>query len=417
MNHRSFGQIFILTGALLWVLGWSPAALAHPLTQGALDVVIAADRISVTARVTLEEVSVTNMLATRDPLRPPVSGASDEAFAEHAEYLAAHLRFAVDGRPLVGRVVKVVQGDSAGAAASAGTQAQHVTYELEYRLSGGANGAAPPVLTGARKLELTHTVLTDVEFLPGTTWEASYSVRIGQVGRAPSGGLLLVARKAMQFDLDWSEAAAGEGAVTMRIDGWRMFKDYLHHGVLHILNGWDHLLFISALVLATRRLWDLLKVVTAFTIAHTITLALAALNLIHLDGRIVEPMIAASIVFVALQNVFWPRTARGWGRLGAAFFFGLFHGLGFAGGLLDAMREMPVSSTLLAILAFSIGVELGHQIIVLPLFAGLKAARRTRSDAEAKERLSLVAQRIGSAAVSLAGMFYLFVALRTSFAG
>ena len=78
---------------------------------------------------------------------------------------------------------------------------------------------------------------------------------------------------------------------------------------------------------------------------------------------------------------------------------------------------MPVSSTLLAILAFSIGVELGHQMIVLPLFAGLKAARKTRSDHEAKERLSLLAQRVGSAAVSLAGMFYLFVALRTSFAG
>ena len=196
-----------------------------------------------------------------------------------------------------------------------------------------------------------------------------------------------------------------------------MFGDYLRHGINHILTGYDHLLFISALVLATRQLWDLLKVVTAFTIAHTITLALAALNLIHLPGRIVEPMIAASIVFVALQNVFWPKTARGWGRLGAAFFFGLFHGLGFAGGLLDAMREMQVSSTLLAILAFSLGVELGHQMIVLPLFAALKAARQTRSDLEAKERLSLVAQRVGSAAVSLAGMFYLFVALRTSFAG
>jgi hypothetical protein len=94
----------------------------------------------------------------------------------------------------------------------------------------------------------------------------------------------------------------------------------------------------------------------------------------------------------------------------------LFHGLGFAGGLLDAMREMPVSSTLVAIAAFSVGVELGHQMIVLPLFAGLKLARQTRADEAAKDRLSLLAQRLGSAAVSLAGMFYLVVALRTSFA-
>ena len=68
-------------------------------------------------------------------------------------------------------------------------------------------------------------------------------------------------------------------------------------------------------------------------------------------------------------------------------------------------------------LAFSVGVEIGHQMVVVPLFAALKLARRTRSDLEAKERLSLVAQRVGSAAVSLAGMFYLFVAVRTSFGG
>jgi hypothetical protein len=140
------------------------------------------------------------------------------------------------------------------------------------------------------------------------------------------------------------------------------------------------------------------------------------MNWIHLPERIVEPMIAGSIVFVAVQNVIWPRSSRGWGRLAAAFFFGLFHGLGFAGGLLQAMQEMPVSSKLLAIAAFSLGVELGHQMIVLPLFTSLKLARHTQPNELAKERLSLRAQRIGSAGVSLAGMFYLFVALRMSFA-
>jgi hydrogenase/urease accessory protein HupE len=395
-----FGAIWVVLAALAPL-----AARAHPLTQGSLDVVIHGDRVDVTARVTLEEVSVTNMLAARDPLRPPVSGASDEAFAEHAEYLAGHLLIAVDRRPLVGRVVRV-QGTGA-----AGSQGQMVTYELEYR----PPADAPSALTSGSKLELSTTVLTDVEFVGGVKWEASYAVRIAQDGHGAAAGMLLVAGKPVMFDLNQTGAGIGGGGPT--IDRWRMFEDYLHHGVRHILEGYDHLLFISALVLATRRLWDLLKVVTAFTIAHTITLALAALNLIHLNARIVEPMIAASIVFVALQNVFWPRTARGWGRMGAAFFFGLFHGLGFAGGLLDAMREMPVSSTLVAILAFSIGVELGHQMIVVPLFAALKLARRTRSDQEAKERLSLVAQRVGSAAVSLAGMFYLFVALRTSFGG
>ena len=94
-----------------------------------------------------------------------------------------------------------------------------------------------------------------------------------------------------------------------------------------------------------------LKVVTAFTLAHTLTLTLAALNLVRLPERVVEPLIAASIVFVAVQNLFWPRRSRGWIRLGAAFFFGLFHGLGFAGGLLEAMQGMRGAVVLLAIMS------------------------------------------------------------------
>src|SRR5205085_2683763 len=118
-----------------------------------------------------------------------------------------------------------------------------------------------------------------------------------------------------------------------RVDGWQVIRDYCRHGLLHILTGYDHLLFVTALVLAVRSLWDLVKVITAFTAAHSITLTLSAFDLVRLPSRVVEPIIAASIVFVALQNVFWPEQTRGWTRLTVAFFFGLFHGLGFAGGL------------------------------------------------------------------------------------
>jgi hypothetical protein len=122
-------------------------------------------------------------------------------------------------------------------------------------------------------------------------------------------------------------------------------------------------------------------------------------------------LISASIVFVAVQNVFWPRRARGWARLGAAFFFGLFHGLGFAGGLLDAMREMPGGTLLVALAAFSVGVEAGHQMIVLPLFGALKLARSTQPDAVLRARLSMLVQRVGSAGISGAGAAYLWIAL------
>lgn len=193
-----------------------------------------------------------------------------------------------------------------------------------------------------------------------------------------------------------------------------LFKAFFYHGIHHILTGYDHLLFISALVLATGTFWELIKVVTAFTIAHTITLTLATVNIVHLQSSVVEPLISASIVFVALQNVFWRDQAKGWSRLGAAFFFGLFHGLGFAGGLIEVMQQMQTSTMLLAICAFSLGIEAGHQMVVLPLFALLKAARCSQPNDAACIKLFTAIQRFGSAGIAIAGVYYLCVALRAS---
>jgi HupE / UreJ protein len=194
-----------------------------------------------------------------------------------------------------------------------------------------------------------------------------------------------------------------------------LFKAFFYHGVRHILTGYDHLLFIGALVLAANTFWELIKVVTAFTLAHTITLTLAAFNLVHLSQQVIEPLISASIVFVALQNVFWPGRATGWSRLGAAFFFGLFHGLGFAGGLLEAMREMQSATMLLAVLAFSIGIEAGHQVVVLPLYGFLRMIRHAQRDAVTRTRLSMALQRIGSAGIAVAGSYYLCLAVTGNF--
>ncbi len=95
-----------------------------------------------------------------------------------------------------------------------------------------------------------------------------------------------------------------------------LFKAFFYQGIRHILTGYDHLLFVTALVLAATTLWDLIKVVSAFTLAHTITLTLTALNLIRLPETVVEPLIAASIVFVAIQNVFWRTPSQGLESLG-----------------------------------------------------------------------------------------------------
>jgi hypothetical protein len=151
-------------------------------------------------------------------------------------------------------------------------------------------------------------------------------------------------------------------------------------------------------------------VISAFTLAHTITLALSVLDIVRLPGSIVEPMIAASIVVVAVQNIYWPGRSHDGSRLLVAFLFGLFHGLGFAGGLLEAMGSLRMAGAAVAIAAFSVGVELGHQLVVLPAVAGLYWLRRAHNGGGSRpERL---VQRYGSAAISLGGMIYLVAALR-----
>lgn len=196
-----------------------------------------------------------------------------------------------------------------------------------------------------------------------------------------------------------------------RADGWPSLRAFFLQGVRHILTGYDHLLFVGALVMAAASLWDLVKVVTAFTVAHTITLTLAALNLVHVPASLVEPLISASIVCVALQNLVRPGRAGEWSRLLPAFFFGLFHGLGFASGLLDAMRDLPAGAVLFAIVGFSMGVEAGHQMVVLPLYFTLRRARENPLNKVDRFHYLADIRRLASAAIAACGMYFFCTAL------
>jgi hydrogenase/urease accessory protein HupE len=141
-----------------------------------------------------------------------------------------------------------------------------------------------------------------------------------------------------------------------------VLRDYVGEGVRHILTGWDHIAFVCALLLASRRLRSLLGVVTAFTVAHSITLALAALELVHVPSGLVETAIALSIAYVGALNLLSKQPGSRWGE---AFVFGLVHGLGFAGFLGDLLADEPLRLT--ALLGFNLGVECGQLAIVLPL--------------------------------------------------
>lgn len=156
----------------------------------------------------------------------------------------------------------------------------------------------------------------------------------------------------------------------------RLFGDYLREGVHHIWIGLDHVLFLVALLLpcvllrdrgAWRAapalapvLWEVARVVTAFTLAHSVTLTLAALGLLRLPAALTESVIALSVVLVALNNL-WPLVTHM--RWAAALLFGLVHGFGFASVLGEL--GLPDGSRLLALAAFNLGVELGQLAIVL----------------------------------------------------
>jgi hydrogenase/urease accessory protein HupE len=156
---------------------------------------------------------------------------------------------------------------------------------------------------------------------------------------------------------------------------------YVGSGIEHIWVGYDHIAFLIALLLWARRLWPVVKVVTAFTIAHSITLALAVLDVVSLPPSLVEPLIAVSIIWVAAENFFSENVARRWK---VTFLLGLVHGFGFAGVLRDF--GLPNEALGLALASFNIGVEIGQVAIVavaVPVLLGIdKIMRRdTRSRA------------------------------------
>lgn len=147
-----------------------------------------------------------------------------------------------------------------------------------------------------------------------------------------------------------------------------LWKDYLRLGFEHILpKGLDHILFVLGLFLLTARLKPLLWQVTAFTVAHSVTLALAMLDIVTLPPRVVEPLISLSISYVAVENLLVSEL-KPW-RPAVVFLFGLLHGLGFAGVLHEI--GLPQGQLVAALISFNVGVELGQLAVVLIAFAVL----------------------------------------------
>jgi hydrogenase/urease accessory protein HupE len=168
-------------------------------------------------------------------------------------------------------------------------------------------------------------------------------------------------------------------AIPARQGGWAVAGEYLRLGVEHILGGVDHLLFVLALLLITRGFGRLVKTVTAFTVAHSITLALATLGFVHVPQRPVEAVIALSIVFVAAEIVHARRGREGMAARApwmVAFTFGLLHGFGFAGALSEI--GLPAGHIPLALFFFNVGVEVGQLLFIAAVLSLVALLRRGR---------------------------------------
>ncbi|UXI68984.1 HupE/UreJ family protein [Tahibacter amnicola] len=364
-------RIILFLAALLATFGG--ACRAHPVTQSALRVHVDPGSVRLHATISTEEFLV-------GAFHLGVAQADDpERLAAYGRYLARHLTVQADGALLHGHVM----------AAPAALRAPLV-FQIDY-----------PLPQPLQRLRLSQDVLREFDYTPGNPWEASYVVD-WTPAPSPASPHPLTATAPLLLDCTGHPLALCIPAPTS--DG--LFLAFVKEGLHHILSGYDHLLFVLALLFSVRRLGGLVAVVTVFTLAHTLTLGLASAGYVPGAPSVVEPLIAASIVVMALHNLRGERQRIG-ANLAIAFGFGLFHGLGFAGGLAEAMSAHAAAALLPALAGFGIGVELGHQLVVLPTFAAWALCRRYATPTVSERWVP----RTGSALIGVAGMAYFLMAM------
>jgi len=318
------------------VVTLSSVVRAHDPGLSALDVRIAAASI----RVTLS-------LAPSDARQ--VTGSID-AFAREAVGLT------LDGVPLTGSSVPDLTSSDTG-----------LTIAVEFNRAAGSRLSIRSAVPG--RLPLGHRQLLTVQAANGSiAMERMLDARAASV----------------DVDLDDLPPQSGTAA------------EFFVLGLHHILGGYDHILFLVALLIGVRSLRGVVTTVTAFTLAHSITLSLAVLGLVAAPAAVIEPLIAGSIVFVGVENL---RRKPAESRWKLTFLFGLVHGFGFAG----ALRDLGIGSQAgvgIPLGCFNAGVEAGQVLVVLALWPLLRALNGT---AAWRARLAPAS----SLAVAAAGCYWL----------
>jgi hypothetical protein len=249
-----------------------------------------------------------------------------------------------------------------------------------------ADRSVDTLVISIQRLQTDGTASTHSVLLRGGHWTPPY--RVAAPSWAEGGpGMFTQAQPA--------PTNAADGVTTGNLE---VARNYLVLGVRHILDGgWDHIAFVAALMLGSglrlrAQLWQL----SAFTLAHSLTLALGALGWVLLSRAVVEPLIALSIVWVALTNLI-ERSADTRGRAVTAFCFGLLHGQGFASGLIQT--GLPHGPFIVALLSFNVGVELGQISVAGGLWLVLRRF-------EGSLQLRRIAVRSISLALALLGLWW-----------
>ncbi len=416
------------TKFLLLLLLLPLPAGAHPFLNNTWQVLAESNRLAMRVTATLREVAVSQGLAPSQLTNLPTLR---NAVSNHSAYVASHLLVEIGGEAVPIEVLdhQLLLEDSVEPEDSDKyPDLTHAAYDLECRFPTAATARSTP---GPLRARFRHRTLEGHNYAPGIPWDPFYVLLVADSNRRSLGQDIVRLNAAVTIDLPPTAPSTPTVAVSApapspatnhpsakvehppaAAPGFAAFGPFLRHGLHHVLTGYDHLLFLAALALASRSWRRLLAIIGIFTLAHSITVTLAALGWVRLPPSMVEPIIAGSIVFVALQNVLAPAGAAGSSRLAVAFGFGLIHGLGFAGGLREVLEQSPTSSLAITILAFCIGVELGHLAVGAPLFGIFKALRKPSPEPSATPGVTPL-ERWSSVAVAAGGAWFLWAALRS----
>jgi hydrogenase/urease accessory protein HupE len=366
MRRSTARAWLLLVFSLAWLARSGPA-VAHTVGISRGDYVLRGDEIH--AVVSFSRAELALALPELD-LSGRASGVGEADRLRLARWLEPGLRFTSDTGACPGELTRTTS-----------TEADGLMLWLRYRCS------APP-----------HELTLQADFLDAMASGHRHLVHCS-FGAKSAEAVVERATNPLHIAVPGGASNASAGLET---SSWRGFRVFFVMGLEHILSGYDHLAFLLGLLLVLGPVRSLLWAITAFTIAHSVTLSVASLGIATPSPRLIEPLIAASIVYVGIENWFVKDAV---GRWRITFCFGLIHGFGFAGALREV--SLPRPQLPLALFSFNLGVEVGQlALVALALPALLWLHRRGW--------LGASRAKLASLGVSALGLFWLVARLAGS---